>query len=116
MTKFDDPAGRVKIQTRVKIPHQLHILLHTKTCNKLFIAQLLYFKDIFQKVGKATQIEKCTTRSQPTKQVFSKYKITKCTTSEEIFTRLARYLYLAQLNNNEQLLDKVEHNIINYQC
>ena len=70
MTKFDDPAGRVKIQTRVKIPHQLHILLHTKTCNKLFIAQLLYFKDIFQKVGKATQIEKCTTRSQPIKQVF----------------------------------------------
>ena len=53
---------------------------------------------IFQKVEKATQVEKCSTRSQPIKQVFLHYKITKCTISQEIFTRFARYLYSTKCN------------------
>ena len=55
VTYFDDPARRVKIQTMSK---KNPAIPHTKTSNKLFIAQLLYFMGIFQKVGKATQIEK----------------------------------------------------------
>ena len=72
---------------------------------------------IFQKVGKATQIEKCSTRSQPIKQVFLQYKITKCTISQEIFTRFARYLYSTKCNwiIMRNYLMRLEHNI-NYQC
>ena len=73
---------------------------------------------IFQKVGKATQIEKCSTRSQPIKQVFLQYKITKCTISQEIFTRFARYLYSTKCNwiIMRNYLMGLEHNIISYQC
>ena len=84
---FDDPARRVKIQTMSKYTQRYHT------------PKRLYFMGIFQKVGKATQIEKCNTRSQPIKQVFFlQYKITKCTISQEIFTRIARYLYSSRCN------------------
>ena len=73
---------------------------------------------IFQKVEKATQLEKYSTRHQPIKQVFLQDKITKCTIITGSFSssRALFVLYLVQLNNNEQFLDEVKHNIINYQC
>ena len=53
--------------------------------------QLLYFKHISLRVGKARQIEKRSARSPPIKQVFFLCKITNFTISQDICTRFARY-------------------------
>lgn len=52
---FNQPVERVKMQTMSKTTWQL---LSTKTPNKLFIIQLLYFISLSYTAGKVKQIEK----------------------------------------------------------
>lgn len=52
---FDEPAGRVKIQTKFK---KYSAILHMLASNKLCIIQLLYFIWRSYREGRAKQIEK----------------------------------------------------------
>ena len=63
---FDDPARRVKIQTMSKYTQRYH----TPKCLISYLLPSCFISWAFFKVGKATQIEKCSTRSQPIKQFF----------------------------------------------
>ena len=78
-------------------------MLHSKKSNKLFMIQLLFFRQVFllisHKAGKAKWIEK---RSGPVKQVFQQYKITNCTHVVYIFALFE--LYLEQLNDKPNYL------------
>ena len=87
----------VKIQATSKNTQQYYTaILHTKTSNKLFIIQILFFLFksllISHKAGKAKQIEKFSLSSQLINQVFLQYKITNypnnCTTLQDICTLL----------------------------
>ena len=62
-------------------------MLHTKTCNRLLIIQLLFFSS---KAGKAKRIKKRSARSRSLKQVFLQYKVTNCTMSYNTCTLFAR--------------------------
>ena len=62
-------------------------MLHTKTCNRLLIIQLLFFSS---KAGKAKRIKKRSARSRSVKQVFLQYKVTNCTMSYNTCTLFAR--------------------------